>query len=264
VSAHDWASLERTSAGNRPPAARRLAAVAGSLAVHTLLFALFIWAGFHAAQVIEQPVDRSPIDVVYLQAAGPGGGGGGSPRPAAPATPQIPRPRPPDPVPVVEPAVLAQPPVPSLDVPVMTSMSDLLRANGQNGVNLAAFGGGGRGNGDGPGNGNGLRDGKDGGLGGGARRSGADCTQPTSVREVRPNYSSEAMRAKIQGNVVMDVVVRRDGTVGDVRVVTSLDRVFGLDEAAVKAAKAWLFHSAVCKGSPEDMIVTIELEFRLH
>jgi protein TonB len=214
--------------------------------------------------VIEQPVDTSPIDVVYLQAAGPGGGGGGSPQPAAPATPQLPHPRPPDPVPVVEPAVLSQPPVPSLDVPAMTSMNDLLRANGQSGVNLAAFGGGGRGNGDGPGRGSGLGDGDGGNTGGGPVRPGNGCTDPVAVHEVRPLFTSDAMRAKIQGNVRMEVVVRKDGTVGDVRIVSSLDRTFGLDESAVKAAKSWLFHPATCKGTAVDMIVTIELEFRLH
>jgi protein TonB len=257
-------SLERTSTQAGPPRARRLGAVAASLVAHALLFGFFIWAGFRAAEAVEQHADKSPIDVVYLQAAGPGGGGGGNPQPAAPATPKIPRPRPPDPVPLVEPAVLAQPPVPSLDVPVMTSMTDMLRANGQSGANLAPFGGGGRGNGGGLGDGSGLGPGKDGGFGNGARRSGAGCSQPTSIREVRPNYTSAGMRAKIQGSVAMDVVIRKDGTVGDVQIVKSLDRVFGLDEAAVKAARAWLFRPAVCGGIPESMIVTIELEFRLH
>jgi protein TonB len=81
---------------------------------------------------------------------------------------------------------------------------------------------------------------------------------------MRPTYTGEGMKAKIQGDVTMEAVVRKDGTVGDVRVVGSLDRTYGLDEAAVKAAKAWVFHPATCQGAAVDMIVTITLEFRLH
>lgn len=45
------------------------------------------------------------------------------------------------------------------------------------------------------------------------------------------------MRAKVQGAVKLEIVVKTDGTVGDSRIVRSLDRVFGLDDAAIKSLK---------------------------
>ena len=60
-------------------------------------------------------------------------------------------------------------------------------------------------------------------------------TPPKMVKSARPNYPPEAMRAKVQGRVKMEMVVQADGTVGQVRVVSSLDHNrFGLDDAAVK------------------------------
>ena len=46
------------------------------------------------------------------------------------------------------------------------------------------------------------------------------------------------MRAKVQGTVLLECVVRPDGSVGDVQVVRSLDPTFGLDQEAIKAAQA--------------------------
>ena len=48
-----------------------------------------------------------------------------------------------------------------------------------------------------------------------------------------PQYTSDAMRAKVQGTVLLECVVRPDGSVGDVQVVRSLDPTFGLDQQAV-------------------------------
>jgi TonB family protein len=46
-------------------------------------------------------------------------------------------------------------------------------------------------------------------------------------------------RGKVQGKVVTEVIIRRDGTVGAVRVVRSLDP--GLDLKAIDAVRQWLF-----------------------
>ena len=58
---------------------------------------------------------------------------------------------------------------------------------------------------------------------------------------MKPNYTASAMRAKIQGFVLLDCIVLPDGTVGEITIVKSLDKVFGLDEEAIKAAKQWRF-----------------------
>ena len=84
------------------------------------------------------------------------------------------------------------------------------------------------------------------------------------VKRVDPRYTSEAMVTKITGAVVLEAVVRADGSVGAVRVVKSLDARHGLDRAAIEAAKQWVFKPGIRRDQPVDVIVTLILEFRLH
>ena len=88
-----------------------------------------------------------------------------------------------------------------------------------------AGGGTGEGAGIGPGAGSGLGPGEGGGTGGGVYRPGTDVVNPRPLREVKPQYTANAMRAKVQGSVWIEAVVMPDGSVGEVRITKSLDRV---------------------------------------
>ena len=132
------------------------------------------------------------------------------------------------------------------------------------GDGVGAGAGAGDGDGIGPGVGDGLGPGEGGGTGGGAYRPGNGVEIPQPVRQVKPKYTSEAMRAKIQGAVWLEVVVLPDGSVGDVKVVRSLDRTFGLDDEAVRAAQQWRFAPGTRFGEPVAVLVTIELTFTLR
>ena len=72
------------------------------------------------------------------------------------------------------------------------------------------------------------------------------------------------MRAKVQGVVLLECIVRPDGSVSDVNVVRSLDPTFGLDQEAIKAAKQWRFRPGTRFGEPVAVLVTIELTFTLR
>jgi len=72
------------------------------------------------------------------------------------------------------------------------------------------------------------------------------------------------MRAKVQGTVLLECVVRPDGTVGDVQLMRSLDPTFGLDQQAIAAAKKWRFVPGTRLGEPVPVLVTIELTFTLR
>jgi TonB family protein len=87
---------------------------------------------------------------------------------------------------------------------------------------------------------------------------------PKLLRQVKPRYTRAALDAKIEGTVLVDGVVLTDGTVGDVRVVRSLDTVFGLDQVAVKAFRHWRFLAGTLEGRPVPVIVRVELSFTLH
>ena len=108
----------------------------------------------------------------------------------------------------------------------------------------------GTGTGIGPGSGSGLGPGWGGGFGGGAYRPGSGIELPRLLREVKPQYTADAMRAKIQGTAVLDCVVTAEGTVGECQVVRSLDSSFGLDQEAVKAARQWRFVPGKRLGQP--------------
>jgi TonB family protein len=88
-------------------------------------------------------------------------------------------------------------------------------------------------------------------------------TLPTVVREVRPDYTEAAKSEHLEGKVVLGVVVRADGTVGDVTVDESLDKVHGLDDQAVKAATQWMFKPGTKDGMAVAVRVHIEMRFTL-
>ena len=87
---------------------------------------------------------------------------------------------------------------------------------------------------------------------------------PRVVKQVGPQYTSEAMRQIIEGVVVLDVVVKCDGNVGDVKVTQSLDAVYGLDESAVKAMKQWEFKAGTKDGKAVNVRVEVRMKFTLQ
>jgi TonB family protein len=97
----------------------------------------------------------------------------------------------------------------------------------------------------------------------GVYRQGPGVVDPRLKKEVQPKYTREAMDAKIQGTVVVEAIIRKDGTIDEARVTKSLDKEHGLDDEALKAASQWLFEPATVKGEAVDYLVTIELSFKL-
>jgi TonB family protein len=120
----------------------------------------------------------------------------------------------------------------------------------------------GAGTGIGEGKGPGIGEGDGGGTGGGPFRPGSGIEPPSIRHEVKPDYTEEARRRNVRGDVLMEIVVKRDGTVGDVRVLRGLG--LGLDERAVEAVKQWSFNPATRKGVPVDVLVEVAMEFRLR
>lgn len=266
---------------------RMSGALAGSVGLHVaaglfvLLMALY---GPKPQFSGPDPIERQNKEIVWLNVPGPGGGGGGGgnqmkepPRKAelpgkekitVPATklPEVaPTPKPPDPPKEEQ----------TLTIPAKT-MGDAVQTQvgaieGTMAVATLSQGSGsndgagtGSGGGIGPGRGTGLGPGEGGGTGGGVFRPGNGVELPRVIREVRPNYTADAMRAKVQGTVWVEAVVLPDGTVGNVSVVRSLDQTFGLDQEALKAARQWRFVPGTRFGQPVSVLVTIELTFTLR
>jgi len=243
-------------------------AMSASVVTHVAFVAALMLGMLLQPERSYDPAPEPEYNVVFVRTEGPGGGGGGNPAPAAPQPKPLEIPKPKlEPVPITPPqqVTLNQPvELPQLTAPVYTRDASTLMASGDSAISLSPYGGSGSGTGIGPGQGSGIGPGQGGGFGGGAYRPGSGVTDPTLVRQEAPKYTSEAMRAKIQGVVELEAVVLPNGTVGDVRITKSLDARYGLDQEAIRAAKAWVFRPGTLKGEPVAVLVTLILEFRLH
>ena len=82
---------------------------------------------------------------------------------------------------------------------------------------------------------------------------------PQQLTTDRPFYPKEAFEANIQGTVGLVVVVRADGSVGDIRVTKPLEP--NLDEAAIDSARKWRFKPGTKDGQPVDVIVRLDISF---
>jgi protein TonB len=261
-------------------------AIGSSAVIQVLMFALLVLASRYKPPVV--PVfallpENPNKDIIWLSEPGPGGGGGGGgnkmkepPRKAElPGKDKITVPveKPPKLEPVQtknDPPVIEQ-----LNIPAKTLASAVDSLPGaiegppgpptiSQGSGSGGGAGTGTGSGIGPGTGSGLGPGSGGGTGGGVYRPGNGVTLPVVLREKKPQYTSDAMRAKVQGTVLLECVVRPDGSVGEVKVIRSLDSTFGLDLEAMKAARDWRFRPGMRQGEPVAVLVTIELTFTLR
>ena len=93
-------------------------------------------------------------------------------------------------------------------------------------------------------------------------KPGEGVTAPTVVKDVKPNYTPDAMRRRVQGLVGMSCVVKADGNVGDCTVTRPLDAA--LDQEAVRVAKLWQFKPGMKDGQPVAVEVSIEMSFTLR
>jgi TonB family protein len=281
-----------------PPASKRKAGM--PLAVSTMAHAAMLVMAVVVTtsgltQEERKPQDMppaQPLRMVYLAKPGPGGGGGGGGRLEKKAPPKIQRkapverkvsapappvrPAPPAVVPVAKPPE-PPPPVKASPLPAVVAPVASVPADSHDRVGVVAqspaveashgpgSGGGvgsGKGTGVGEGDGPGLGPGSGGGTGGGPYRPGSGIEAPRLLREFKPDYTEEARQRGIEGDVVMEIVVRRDGSVGEVKVLQGLG--YGLDRRATDAVRQWKFAPAKRLGSPVDVMVEVAMEFKLR
>jgi TonB family protein len=195
--------------------------------------------------------------------------------PARPEPPQPVRPvetlPPPVPIPTPEPP---KPIPPAVNAPIVPLAADQMSQLGLPVVkvttNTPPSQGSGRGGGVGSGTGTGLGEGQGtgigpgsgGGTGGGPYRPGSGIEPPRLLREIRPEYTVDARRRAIEGDVVLEIVVQSNGTVGAIRLTRGLEA--GLNQKAVEAVRQWRFEPARRQGAPVDVVVEVAVEFKLR
>lgn len=102
-----------------------------------------------------------------------------------------------------------------------------------------------------------------GGTGDRPVRVGGNVMAPVAIRKIpEPQYTEIARKARIEGMVIVEAIIDRNGTVTDVRVLKPLP--LGLDQSAVDAVKRWKFSPGTLNGQPVPVIYTLTVNFRLQ
>jgi periplasmic protein TonB len=191
-----------------------------------------------------------------------GGGGQRGPTPVTKGTPpkfadtQIVPPKAP---PLVEPKIKIEPTIEvQKDVKMASSIPQIGVANSPI-VGMSM--GNGSGTGLGSGNGSGLGPGSGGNTGGGPRRIGGGVSQPQLIYSVEPEFSEEARKAKVAGNVLVNLWVDTNGNPSHVHVIRGVG--MGLDEKAVEAVKQYRFKPAMENGKPVLVELNVEVNFQI-
>ncbi len=274
---------------------RRMEAGVLSIFAHLVVFGLVALAIHETASLPPQNENivfvNNPIALPFEADGedGGGGGGGGKNQPEPPATGRMPETTrvqmiPPDPenpqplLPVDD--LLAE--VPSVQMPIdilqdqSLPIGDISAPPNYSLSSGPGSGGGigtGRGTGVGPGTGPGVGPGSGGGMGGGSGGGigsgvgpyvvGGGVKPPVALSQPLPAYTEEARKARAEGIVLIQAIIRKDGTVDSFRVLRGLG--YGLDESAISTiATKWRFKPGTLNGVPVDVQANIEVSFRLY
>jgi protein TonB len=266
-----------------------------SLFVHAAVLGL-IFVAIHEAEkptpkndniiFVNNPI-VSPFEGDGME--GGGGGGGGKNQPMPPATGRMPDttrdqmipPDPENPKPLMpaedlldQVASVQMPidipqdqslPIGVIDAPPNGSMSSGPGSGGGIGTGRGTGVGPGTGAGVGPGSGGGMGGGSGGGIGSGIGPYvvGNGVKPPEVLFQPLPAYTEEARKARAEGIVLIQAIIRKDGTVDSFKVLRGLG--YGLDESAINTiATKWRFKPGTYKGLPVDVQANIEVSFRLY
>lgn len=89
----------------------------------------------------------------------------------------------------------------------------------------------------------------------------AELSAPRVLRSEHPKYPPQALYDKVEGDVILTAIIRRDGSVDEVKIEHSIDE--RLDAAAVGALKHWIFRPSLKNGKPVDVLAEITIPFYL-
>ena len=95
----------------------------------------------------------------------------------------------------------------------------------------------------------------------GPMRVGGEVQEPQRIHYVSPEYPELARRARLEGPVILQAIIDRQGTVTDVQTLRGLG--LGLDDAAREAVGQWIYTPTTYNGRPVEVILTVTVVFQL-
>ncbi len=194
----------------------------------------------------------------------PVGGGGGQQSPTPASRGHLPPPSvhplvPPTQPPLAQPKIAVEPTIyVQKDLHMASTLPNLGAPNSSNVGNSL---GNGSGIGVGSGHGSGLGPGSGGNTGGGPRRIGGGIAAPILLFRVEPEFSEDARRAKVAGNVLVNLWVTPDGRPTHVHVLRGVG--MGLDQKAIEAVQQYRFSPALENGKPVLVELNVEVDFQI-
>ena len=255
-----------------------------SLVAHVGVVGLLIYASTLTIAKPKSIVDTSilmePIELSLpkMEVKSGGGGGGGTKAPIPASKGVLPKADvkqlvPPTPIITKEmPYLPAEPTIVAPQLANLLPVTDLLHMgdpNGNIGPPSAGTGtgggiGSGTGHGVGTGTGAGAGPGEGGGFGGGVYKVGGagGASAPRCSVTPEPNYSDDARKAHIQGTVVLDSIIQKDGNIDVTGVARSLG--YGLDDEAKKVLKRWKCSPGQKDGQAVAVQLQIVINFHLY
>jgi len=91
-------------------------------------------------------------------------------------------------------------------------------------------------------------------------RVGGNIRAPTKTKDVKPVFPAVAQSARVQGVVILEVVVDEDGSIANAKVLRSIPM---LDEAALAAVSQWRFTPTDLNGRNVGVLMTVTVNFTL-
>jgi periplasmic protein TonB len=243
-------------------------ATGSAVAIYALIILLIFWMVKKHVQ-FSAPVKTMQITELNIPPQAPpkaqsmgGGGGQKGPTPVTKGTPpkfadtQI---VPPNKPPLIEPKIHIEPTIEvQQDVKMASSIPQIgIASSPLVGMSM----GNGSGTGLGSGNGSGLGPGSGGNTGGGPRRIGGGVSAPILIYSFEPEFSEEARKAKVAGNVLVNLWVDTQGNPSHVRVIRGVG--MGLDEKALEAVRQYRFKPAMENGHPVLVELNVEVNFQI-
>jgi TonB family protein len=92
-------------------------------------------------------------------------------------------------------------------------------------------------------------------------RVGGNIAAPAKIRDAQPVYPPEAQTKRIEGNVILEVTIDREGKVRNARILKSVPM---LDRAALDAVRQWEFEPVLLNGAPKPVIMVVTVRFSLQ
>ncbi len=93
-------------------------------------------------------------------------------------------------------------------------------------------------------------------------RIGGEVKEPIEISRVKPQYPEAARKARMQGVVILEAIITKDGSVSDVRILRGINPL--LDNAAMRAVQQWKYKPATFNGRPVPVYLTVTVTFTLQ